>query len=184
MIRKKKNGEPYKTTVAAKSGATYLLKHEGLESTVVELDDGFGLEDGREQEASVPEGGRPKRVPIGRRDVLTAPKRQGYVRRFVNIDEKRAGWGRVQAFLDAGYKPVTGDIPIGDERIAQASKMGSATIHPVGDDVKAILMEIKQEWYDEDQDEKLAKTRAITDSLKQSQPTPGADGVYGEVTID
>lgn len=180
MIRKKKDGRPYETLTAAKSGATYLLKHEGIDSTPVELEDGFGLE--VPDEEAKPQ--RPKRTPVGTRDILTVPKRKGYRTRVVNIDEEREGWGRVQRLIDTGYEIRKGEIPIGDERITQVSQMGSASIRPVGGGMKGIVMDIREEWYKEDQDAKVAKRKKEQEALTQSINAPGADGMYGEVTIE
>ncbi len=180
MIRKNRNDEPYKTLTAAKSGVTYLLKHEGIESTPVEIEGGFGLEvEGKEVKPQ-----RPKRPKIGTRDILTVPKREGYRTRIVNIDEDREGWGRVQRLIDIGYEIRTGDIPIGDKRITEVSQMGSASIRPVGGGIKGIVMDIREEWYKEDQDAKVAKRKKEQEALTQSINTPGRDGMYGEVTIE
>lgn len=94
-------------------------------------------------------GGRPVRIPLGTRDILTAPKRSGYVRRFVNDEGDR-----IQRFEEAGYKVVREDIEVGDPVAGKESQIGSVVNPSVGGDKKAVLMEIKEEWYEKDQKEK------------------------------
>ena len=86
------------------------------------------------------------RKPIGRKNVLVAPKKKGYVRRIIN-DEP----GRLQAFLDAGYTVVNDGSETGDSNTGRASKLGSNSMTPVGGGKNGILVEIKEEWYKEDQ---------------------------------
>ncbi len=181
-IRLNRHGLPFGSIQATKLGASHLLKKEGLESTPVVVDGGFGLE------VELPEGvepkkpDRPDRIRIGARDVLTIPLRHGFKRRCVNIDEKKAGWARVERFQEAGYKIIEGDVPIGNERIAAASQMGKAVIRPVGDGVQGIWMEIEEDWYLEDQAEKLAKIDEKEQGLTINETNPG-EGMYGEVSI-
>jgi len=118
---------------------------------------------------------RPPRVPIVKRNVLTAPKKKGFVRRFVNIDENREGWDRVREFMEAGYKVVEGDVQIGDKRIVAESQLGKAVIRNVGHGVKAILMEQRQDWYDEDQKERDERNKKIT-SVEIAKARSGLDG--------
>ena len=78
-----------------------------------------------------------KRVPLGMRNVLTAPKRPGFVRRFVNDTPDR-----VQAFKDAGYDVVTEDVAVGDDKIGKSVAPGSAVMPSVGGGQRAVLMEL------------------------------------------
>jgi hypothetical protein len=115
-----------------------------------------------------------KRKPIGTQSRLVAPKRDGYARRFVNdID------GRVDRFKEAGYEVVTGDVETNSGQVGLDSQMGSAVCKGVGGGTKAVLMEIKQEWYDEDQAAKHAKIDHVESSLKQKK-----QGQYGSIQID
>ena len=100
-------------------------------------------------------GGRPIRIPLGTRDILTASKRPGYVRRFVN-DEG----GRVKRFEEAGYKVVRENVEVGDPVAGKESQIGSVVNPSVGGDKKAVLMEIKEEWYETDQ--KVKQDRILT----------------------
>jgi len=100
-------------------------------------------------------GGRPVRVPLGQRNILTAPKRAGYVRRFVNDNGDR-----IKQFEDAGYKIVREDIEVGDPAAGKETQLGSVVNPSVGADQKAVLMEIKEEWYRADQ--KAKQDRILT----------------------
>ena len=108
---------------------------------------------------------RPKRVPVGTRKVLVAEDRPGYHRRWVNDQGDR-----IQAFLDAGYTPVRqAGADISDERTQDPNKLGSSIVRKsVGGDVYAILMEIPQEYYDEDQ---AAKAAYVDEKEESFDPT-------------
>ena len=112
----------------------------------------------------------------GRRNVLTASNKEpGFVYRFVNDTGDR-----VSQFQEMGYEVVTDKtIRIGDRRVAVASAEGSPRTAKVGGGVSAVLMKIKDEWYNEDQAAKQAEVDEIEKSIKQ---TPG-EGSYGKVEI-
>lgn len=122
------------------------------------------------------EGTRPKRVPIHKRKILDAPQREGYVRRFVN-DEL----GRIQMFLEAGWTFVCSENTVREKRAQDASNLGSAERVVVNRDPHArsntaVLMEIKEEWYNESQaymQDQVDRTEASYDPAKMQ-------GVYGE----
>lgn len=181
-IRLKRNGQPYGTIQAAKTGAMHLKKNEGLDSTPVPVEGGLGLEvmvpDDHKTKAP-----KPERVPIASRDILTIPPRHGYKRRCVNINEDKAGWARIERFQEAGYSIIEGDVEIGNKRIAAASQMGSAAIRPVGGGMKGIWMEIREDWYAEDQDTKQMKINETESSMVVNEQNPG-DGMYGKVDIN
>jgi len=120
---------------------------------------------------------RPVRVPLGTRDVLTAPKRPGYIRRFVN-----EGGGRVEKFEAAGYEVVREDIKVGDPKAGKGNKIGSAVNPSVGGGSTAILMETKQEYYDEDQKAKQDRILRGERDMKR-ELNSGANGTYGETKI-
>ena len=96
---------------------------------------------------------RPKRKPITKRNVLTSKARPGYVNRWVNdIDD------RIMMFEEAGWKVVRKDSQDTSEKKAEEpSKLGSIVRKAVGGGYYAVLMEIPQEWYDEDQAAKQAE---------------------------
>ena len=121
--------------------------------------------------------GRPVRVPLGTRNVLTAPQRKGFVRRFVN-DEP----GRVKQYEEAGYTIVKGDVPVGDPKVGKELQPGSPVSLPVGAGTKAVLMEIKEDWYREDQKTKQDKINMSESDMKRKLNTR-TEGVYGGVSI-
>jgi len=187
ILNQEVTGRPYKTLQAARAGLASKKRLGTLEEgTVVEIEGGYGIEvaveDAPVHDSGVPDRKKP-RVPIGNRNVLTAPTKTGYKRRIVNINESKEGWDRVQRFMDAGYSIVRGDVPIGDERIKQESQMGSAVIRQTGGGVKSILMEIKEDWYKEDQKAKQDRIEEHEKSMKQNVNQPG-DGMYGKMTDD
>ena len=123
------------------------------------------------------QGGRPVRVPLGTRNVLTAPKREGYVRRFVN-DEP----GRIQDFEAAGYTVVKEDIQVGDPRIGKETEPGSTVKLSAGGGQKTVLMEIPEKYYREDQKLKQDRILASENDMKR-QLNVRKDGIYGGVEI-
>jgi len=120
---------------------------------------------------------RPERVPLGTRNVLTAPKRPGYVRRFVN-DEP----GRIQQFEAAGYSVVKEDVQVGDPKAGKNLKPGSGVSLPVGGGTDAVLMEIKEEFYKEDQKAKQDRILMSENDMKRKLNTK-TEGMYGGVKI-
>ena len=120
---------------------------------------------------------RPKRIPLGTRNVLTAPKREGYTRRFVN-DQKN----RIKDFEAAGYSIVREDIDIGDAKAGKGKKIGSVVGKPVGGDNSVVLMEIKDEWYKEDQKAKQDKILTGENDMKQ-QLNSNKPGTFGGAEI-
>ena len=137
--------------------------------------------DADDEEVNVPERtGRPKRIPLGTRNVLTAPKRKGYVRRWVNDTPDR-----IDAFIAAGYEVVRDNIPTGDPKAGEDSPVGTAVSKSVGLGTKAVLMEIPQDWYDEDQEKRQSELKVQEDSMRRNVgKTPVDDtGQYGTVDI-
>jgi hypothetical protein len=165
-IIKTKDGKPFETEKAAimRQGQ---LKKQGTETEVVKEDDGWALKSDK----------RPKRVPLGTRNVLRYPKRKGFVRRVVNdVDD------RVQRFQQAGYEIVQKkDLPSGDPRAGDASQMGMPVSKSVGNGVKGVLMEIKEEWYREDNDRKQVDISGQESSMRQNKG--GVEGAYGDIGI-
>lgn len=94
---------------------------------------------------------RPVRKPLHRRRLLDAPKRDGFVRRWVNEDI-----GAVEAYEEAGYSLVLETkADTGEKRAQDATQMGSVVRRVVNKDPNAsvrhaVLMEIPKEYYDED----------------------------------
>jgi hypothetical protein len=118
-----------------------------------------------------------RRTPVGRRNILSAVENPGFTRRFVN-DEL----GRVQTFLDAGYRIVNDGSQAGDENVGQASRLGSNSGKPVGGGTQAILMEIPNEYYQEDQAAKQQNIKEKEAGLlnDESGRLPNQDNLYGD----
>ena len=117
--------------------------------------------------------GRPQRTPVGRRNILSVRgKEAGYEYRIVNDDKDR-----IDMFKEAGWEVVNSDqVSVGDKRVNQASPVGTAAQMSVGSGMKGVVMRIRQDWYDEDQEAKRASVYETESSF-----TNGAD--YGEVTV-
>lgn len=131
----------------------------------------------KQADTSQTSGNSRKRVPLGSRNILTAPKRSGFVRRFVNDKGDR-----VQAFKDAGWTLVE-DTPVGDSKIGRASSIGSTTNPSVGGGQRAFLMEIPEKYYQEDYNAAQAKITQVESEIKRNSKSPGKDGLSGEVKI-
>lgn len=118
-----------------------------------------------------------KRVKIGMRNVLTAPQKPGFVRRFVN-DIK----DRIQVFKEAGYSIVEDDITVGDPKIGRASQLGSGVSSQVGGGMRSVLMEIPEEYYNEDFKEKQDKIKQVENEMRRNL-NKSPDGLVGQVEI-
>lgn len=160
-------GMPFESERSAKTRSG-MLRKEGVETEVVEAEGGWVLKKSDK---------RPKRVPLGTRNVLKYPARPGYVRRVVNDVEDR-----VQRFKEAGYEIVQKkDLPSGDPRAGDGSQMGMPVAKSVGNGIKGVLMEIPQEYYLEDQQTKHEKITAEESAMKQTKG--GVEGGYGDLKI-
>ena len=119
-----------------------------------------------------------KRVPLGTRNILTAPKKPGFVRRFVNDKGDR-----IESFKDAGWNAVDEDVQVGDPKVGKASSMGSLANPHVGGGQRAVLMEIPEEIYNEDRAASQAKITQVENEIKRNSKTLGKDGLDGNVSI-
>jgi len=165
-IIKTKDGKPFETEKAAimRQGQ---LKKQGTTTEVVQEGEGWALKADK----------RPKRVPLGTRNVLKYPKRPGYVRRVVNDVEDR-----IYRFQQAGYEIVQkADLPSGDPRAGDASQMGMPVSKNVGNGVKGVLMEIPEEFYREDQ--KARQDKITADEMAMKQSKGGVEGGYGDLKL-
>jgi len=163
---KMKSGEPFKNRKAANLQKGRQLKL-GVETQIVEVEGGFALE-----KLGVK---RKKRIPMGTRDRLRYPERKGYKRRVFNDDHDR-----IQRALDAGYEFVSGNHPGGDPIAGKPSQQGSKIMKEVGGGIKGYLMEIPEEFYEEDQ---KAKQDEIDrqEAYMHRKRTDGVGDLYGEV---
>jgi hypothetical protein len=120
--------------------------------------------------------GRVRRTPVGVRNVLTVNgKDPAYEYRIVNDTGDR-----VEQFKAAGYDVVSAsDVTVGDRRVNAASAEGSAAQVSVGNGEKAVVMRIKKEWYEEDQQAKIESVAATEASTKSE----ALRGNYGKLEI-
>ena len=119
-----------------------------------------------------------KRIPLGTRNILTAPKKSGFVRRFVNDKGDR-----VSTFKEAGWAVVDEDIQVGDPKIGKASTTGSLVNPHVGGGQRAVLMELPEEYYAEDKAAAQAKITTVENEIRRNSQTPGSDGLDGKISI-
>lgn len=129
----------------------------------------------KEKIAKAP-AGRVRRTPVGKRQILAlSNKEAGYEYRFVNDTADR-----VQRFLDAGWEMVPANsVTIGDKRINNPTPEGTNAVASVGQGMKAYILRIKDEWYQEDQAAKQAEVNAIEDATKAE----ALNGTYGKLEI-
>jgi hypothetical protein len=119
-----------------------------------------------------------KRIPLGTRNILTAPKKPGFVRRFVNDKGDR-----IQAFKDAGWAAAEAVDKVGDDKAGKVTSMGSSATPHVGGGQRAVLMEIPDEYYQADEKAKQDKLKLVEDEIKRSSGAPGRDGLDGKISI-
>lgn len=119
-----------------------------------------------------------KRIPLGTRNILTASKRQGYVRRFVNDKGDR-----IQAFKDAGWSAVETEDQIGDDKAGRSTSMGSSANPSVGGGQRAVLMEIPEKFHEEDNKAKQTKITQVENEIRRNSAKPGSDGLDGQISI-
>lgn len=121
----------------------------------------------------MPRQARPKRTPIGRRNVLTVNERDPqFTYRWVNDED-----GRLGVFEEAGYTAVREPTSVGDPKAGDASQLGSVVRKPVGGGKSAVLMKIPKEFYSEDQ---AAKEARIAEKEKSLLEEANGEGFYGE----
>lgn len=119
-----------------------------------------------------------KRVPLKTRNVLTAPQRPGFVRRFVNNKGDR-----VQRFKEAGYLIVEDEIQVGDPKIGRSSQLGSDVRPHVGGGMQAVLMEIPEEYYKEDFKAAQNKISQVENEIRRTPNSQKTDGLTGQIEI-
>lgn len=119
-----------------------------------------------------------KRIPLGTRNVLTAPKKVGFERRFINDVGDR-----VQTFIDAGWNVVTDGSKVGDDKAGVASTIGSTVNPSVGGGNRGVLVEIPRELYEADRAESQKKIAKVENEIRrQSKPSASVES-FGEVSI-
>ena len=119
-----------------------------------------------------------KRVKLGTRNILSAPQKPGFVRRFVNDTGDR-----VQMFKEAGWNTVDDVNQVRDPKLGTASSIGSGANPHVGGGQRAVLMELPEEIYSADRAESQAEITKIENEMKRNSKTEGKDGLSGSVLI-
>lgn len=119
-----------------------------------------------------------KRIPLGTRNVLTAPQKVGFVRRFVNDKGDR-----IENFKAAGWNVVDDKVQVGDAKAGQVSSLGNLTNPHVGGGQRAVLMELPEDLYNEDRAVAQANITKVENEIKRRSKTPGKDGLDGEISI-
>lgn len=125
---------------------------------------------------SVPLENRPKRQPVFKKRVLSAPTRTGYIRRWVNdVDD------RVKLFEEGGWSVVekTDGTDTADKSAMAESSLGSVVSRHTGSGKKSILMEIREDWYNEDQQKKAEQIKANEQGILNTR----TDGQYGKIEV-
>ena len=124
------------------------------------------------------ESQKPKRVPIGRRNVLT-------VKGLQDTDEFHYHWfndvgDRLYNAVEAGYMFVakTG-LAAGDTNVESARGTESVMSKGVGGGKKAYLMKIPMEFFIQDKQAKQLEVDAQEADIKANRP----EGNYGKVDI-
>lgn len=126
---------------------------------------------------------RPKRTPLAKQAKLKFDQKPGYMTRVVNEE-----FGRIEAFLTAGWKIREGGDLTNRKDGTDASQMGSAVRRVVnkGRDASAhtaVVMEIPIELYNEDYLEKQKDVDEIEKRINpQKYKIDGAD--FGEMSYD
>lgn len=134
-------------------------------------------EQSEERRADREGAGRQSRVPLGvARAKLSVPQRPGFVRRWVNDAE-----GRLMQAEQGGYQYATDQsLQIGAVDIDNVNRDLGARVSRVVDKTtgqKAYLMEIKEDFYAEDQADKAAKV-AEKDQLIKTGKLDDGDSRY------
>lgn len=132
-------------------------------------------EETSQRNAAREETGRSTRVPLGvARSKLSVPARPGYVRRWVNDTE-----GRLLQAQQGGYQYATDQsLQIGSPDVDNENRDLGARVSRVVDKAtgqKAYLMEIKEEFYREDQAFKQKAVKAKDDLIKNGKLDDDAD---------
>jgi len=120
---------------------------------------------------------RVARKPLNQRgpQAIAGDKDPSYVYRFVNDTGSR-----IQNFKAAGYEFVTGDdLIVGDNRVSDATDLGSAKRVISNDGTTSYLMRIKTEWFEEDQANKAAALKEQEAAMTKEAST----GMYGKLNI-
>jgi len=122
---------------------------------------------------------RPARIPVGYRPKLAVVgKDPNFVYRFINDTP-----GRIALFKQGGWELCTNDeVDVGNFRAEESHGEGSLACVTVdgGTGMKAYVMKIKKEWFDEDQRHWEKEAAANEETLRPNYN----DGEYGKIVVD
>jgi hypothetical protein len=122
---------------------------------------------------------KPKRVPLGRRNILT-------VSGLKDTEDFHYHWfndsgDRLWKCLEAGYAFVNrSGLSAGDTTVESARGTDSLMKKGVGGGFTAFLMRIPMEIYKEDQARKQEEVDAIETEMKRASKVEGS---YGKITV-
>jgi len=117
---------------------------------------------------------RPSRIPLHRQNIINADTRPGFARRLVNdVDD------RIERFKVAGWSPVENG-QVGDPHAGDPSSVGSMTVKSVGAGTKAVLMEISQDIYDQDQQDKQTRVNELEAAMESDIKNKLGGSAIGE----
>ena len=125
----------------------------------------------------VRENTSPQRIPLAEQNksVLTVPKKEGFVRRWV-MDDRRTQ--RVDAFLRAGWRIVTDMLDVGTDGVVnQNQSLGTGARKSDRSGATLILMEIERKYYDEDQAAKMSRIDEVERAIY------GGEGIDSKLKI-
>lgn len=128
---------------------------------------------------------RPKRVPLYKSRILDGKERPGFMRRWVNETP-----GRVEMFEAAGWTLVTGHGEDTSVKRAQSESQQTSVVRRVvnraydAESKTAVLMEIPEELYKEDQAEKQKRNDLFEESIKPSGKIRSGEVDYGNFNIE
>jgi len=106
---------------------------------------------------------------------ISGEKDPNFHYRFVNDSGSR-----IHNFQQAGYELVTDtDLSVGDNRVVDASDLGSGKRVISNDGTASYLMRIKKEWHEEDQ----ATKQAFIKEQEQAMKKEASSGMYGKLEI-
>jgi len=119
---------------------------------------------------------RPKRTPLGTRNVLTVQTRPGYHRVWVSDSPSiRIG---VADYESAGYTFVDEDIEVGDNSVNAAQKVTRRVTRPGGKGVTLYLMEQNLADYEAD---RAAEQEKIRQTEKEMFDSRSIEAGYGKI---
>ena len=105
---------------------------------------------------------RVERIPVsGPRDYLAVRDQDpNYSYRWVNDVDNR-----IERFKAGGYEVVAAPTKVGQPTVDAGSQIGSAVTKSVGGKIMAVLMRIPKEWFDEDQQAKMAQVDSMEKAM-------------------